>query len=898
MGARTTPVHAPVMCSTRVLVPRVAMVLAMAGLVYAPSPVVSQPIIAPAPDWVIVHDIPEVDERELSSRSGSSYVLLMDVQHDLVSKSVYLHFAVKILSHEGVQQLSEVSMDHDPSFQTLTLHRLQLRRGDRIIDKLGADPVHTLQRETNLESYIYDGTLTSQIHVSDVRIGDIIEYSYSRRGQNPAYGDHDFGHLLIDSFVSAELYLLRILVPDGRKVNFRYSGTDLKPEVLQGARYTEYRWKQEKLEEKTLDNNIPNWYTPFALVEYTDFNSWREMVEWALPLYEVAQPERQRLRELAGDVLSLEPESILKAIRFVQDEIRYLSLSEGMSAYMPHPPTQVWEQRYGDCKDKALLLSTLLTEMGVEAHPMLVSTAAPQEAEEFTIAPVEFNHCVVALRYRDRLYFVDPTISHQGGELENLFFPSYNFGLIVSADSDDLIPLPVSTCGSIIVTERVILDDDNGGTLFVKTRYSGERADMMRQYFAMSDLGSIQTLYLSYKARLYPDIRVNRPMSFDDDSRDTDNVITVYEYYGVQNIWGQKGDDEESGQLELFPLDLSASLQWNSSPKRTMPYAVGRVLYSHEFVVETSRQWNVAPEEFAISGDGFEYRQQVSRNGHRLTVVHRYQRTKSYIDAPAVAEFVAKHDQIRAQLACFLPRGGVGVESGNRGWMILLVILVGFAGALWGAFKSQPSYRVKTVETSLHVHDQNDDRADELEQLAAARLRAGVPGPEVVAWVVDHGVSPGMAAMLVKDLATRCSRPMTVGWFAVALRKYAVFEGRARRGEYWFFNLVYAIIGVSAAVMDHVLGFAFEATALGPIWPIYYMVCLVLFMPSLAVTVRRLHDVGRSGWFYLISFVPVLGGIWLLVQMCRDGTPGENKYGPDPKLEVVSTGRGADPVPA
>ena len=119
-----------------------------------------------------------------------------------------------------------------------------------------------------------------------------------------------------------------------------------------------------------------------------------------------------------------------------------------------------------------------------------------------------------------------------------------------------------------------------------------------------------------------------------------------------------------------------------------------------------------------------------------------------------------------------------------------------------------------------------------------------------------------------------------MNWYVKVLKNYAVFSGRARRKEYWMFVLFNFIFSVIAMILDKILGLAFENVGYGPIYLLY---CLAVFIPGLAVSVRRLHDIGKSGWFILISLIPFIGPIWLLVLMCTDSEPGENDYGPNPK---------------
>lgn len=121
-----------------------------------------------------------------------------------------------------------------------------------------------------------------------------------------------------------------------------------------------------------------------------------------------------------------------------------------------------------------------------------------------------------------------------------------------------------------------------------------------------------------------------------------------------------------------------------------------------------------------------------------------------------------------------------------------------------------------------------------------------------------------------------------MNYYLKVLQNYANFNGRARRKEYWMFTLFNIIFTIIASILDNILGLANDLTGYGPIYIIY---ALAMLIPGLAVAVRRLHDVGKSGWMLFIAFIPLIGAIWLLVLMVTDGITGSNEYGPDPKNE-------------
>lgn len=116
-------------------------------------------------------------------------------------------------------------------------------------------------------------------------------------------------------------------------------------------------------------------------------------------------------------------------------------------------------------------------------------------------------------------------------------------------------------------------------------------------------------------------------------------------------------------------------------------------------------------------------------------------------------------------------------------------------------------------------------------------------------------------------------------YYLLAFKKYLQFSGRSNRSEYWYFVLFHVIFVVVALILDTIMGSSLAGTPYGMIYLLYI---LVTFLPGLALTVRRLHDTDKSGWWVLISIIPLIGSIWLLVYLATEGTKGENKYGPDP----------------
>ena len=122
-----------------------------------------------------------------------------------------------------------------------------------------------------------------------------------------------------------------------------------------------------------------------------------------------------------------------------------------------------------------------------------------------------------------------------------------------------------------------------------------------------------------------------------------------------------------------------------------------------------------------------------------------------------------------------------------------------------------------------------------------------------------------------------------MNYYLKVLRQYVDFKGRARRAEYWNFVLFNTLISIVLTLIDIVLGTGAMAGGYGVIGTLY---SLAVFLPFLGVSVRRLHEVGKSGWFSLVVLIPLIGIIWLLVIFCMDSQRGENEWGKSPKGAV------------
>ena len=130
-------------------------------------------------------------------------------------------------------------------------------------------------------------------------------------------------------------------------------------------------------------------------------------------------------------------------------------------------------------------------------------------------------------------------------------------------------------------------------------------------------------------------------------------------------------------------------------------------------------------------------------------------------------------------------------------------------------------------------------------------------------------------------------------WYLKVLRNYVGFSGRARRTEFWMFTLFNMVASIITQLIDRIFGWEDWSAYAGPVTTLYF---LAVFLPSLAVAVRRLHDTNRSGWWLLLGLVPLVGFIVLIVFYAQAGNSGANKYGADPRTPRATRAPGRVPT--
>jgi transglutaminase-like putative cysteine protease len=633
-----------------------------------------------APAWI---DTVAVDEHAATSnvRSGIEG-LLDDHQVRVAGANVdeYFRRVRQVVTSAGVQNASELNIDFDPSFQRLVLHDVVVIRGGKRIDELARDEVRIIEKESDASESIYDGQLTALLFLKDVRPGDILDYSWSLEGSNPLLGGRYADEFDFSTGVPTRLMRHRLVWPKGRPLHVS------KPAQISGDAWI---WERRNVAATDAEDSTPDWYEPSEVVQVTEYGSWSEVAKWADALFQLDDASRATIAGIAGDIRKsnhTRDAQVVAAIRFVQDDIRYLGIEMGRGSHEPRQPAVVMNQRYGDCKDKALFLAALLRELGVEAYPALVNTKLRRHLDDFLPSPFLFDHVITEVLDGGRTYWIDGTLADQGGTLATIDTPGDERALIVQPETTALANIVVQSHGSINVEEIIsgsresgVVETDSDTrhpspdshrfTLEVTSTYSGRDADDMRAELSGLSLADVAKTHLNRYAADHPRIEALGAPSITDDR--SGNVIVLRERYAIRDLW-------TNGSWTYYPRAIEQHLTRPETLVRSMPLAVAYPRnVTERLSIRGGANAQVEDNDNVVASPALHYEQHVAR-GHDLVITTTLRAMKDSVSSAEVPDHLAALNEMHDALAVTLEpaKKSIAPRAAELGGGIVIIGIV------------------------------------------------------------------------------------------------------------------------------------------------------------------------------------------------------------------------------
>ncbi|WP_044398209.1 DUF3857 domain-containing transglutaminase family protein [Lacinutrix sp. Hel_I_90] len=610
------------------------------SLLFICQSVIAQVKKAPAPNWVETIEYSLDPEVNLDDLTQGTITLLYDHQVHVPKAVSYTQFVTKIFDNVGIQEASSISVDYDPSYQTLKFHSVTINRDGEIIDKFQSDNFQLMRRETNAENHLYDGSMSAVLNISDVRTNDIIEYSYSIAGFNPIHKGKFSDVYYLDSYVPVGKIAVTIF--SDSELNYKGINNPEVPNIKKMNGLYQYVWVNENTEKVLFEDYSPSWKLDYQTVFVSNYDSWESVVNWGIKTYTINEKPSADLLKKIKNIVSenkTKGEKIKATLNFVQNDIRYLGLEDGIGAYKPFTPNKVFKQRFGDCKDKSLLMTTMLNNMGIEAYPMLVNTTLKETITEFLPSPVFFDHCVVkVIDVAGKGLYYDPTITNQGGSYKTTYFPDYQYGLVLAPETTDFDQIFSDSENKIEIYDEYSLEAiGKGATLKVTSTYYDSEADAMRSYFKNNSINAIAKEYADYYSNYYFNIEATKKPEYQDNVED--NKFQVTEAYKIDSLWRPMTEKKGYISAHFSPSTIEGLLYVPTKEERKDPLS----LYfpstkEHRIKIKLQSPWDIKREKLEINFSGFQYKWNVDYDSTKKEIDLRYF-LKTQKDHISVKEF-------------------------------------------------------------------------------------------------------------------------------------------------------------------------------------------------------------------------------------------------------------------
>ena len=603
-------------------------------------------VLAPTPAWV---ENIAIAEQPAGSAREALHMLLQDEQVDLSGdKPVhYRRTRVAVMERAGLEQASSVSLGFNPRFQTLAIHDIAVLRNGRRIDQLRSARIDIAQRERQLESGVYDANLDAIVTLADVRVGDVVELAYSITGENPVFNKKYSNFFAMGARMPIANWRVQIRYPASRQLQHQARGAAVELVEQRHGGLKILRASAANIPALQLEQAIPRWVDVLPLLQVTEYASWAELAGWATQLYGVREELPADLASLADGFKAAsasQEEAVQKALAWVQDEIRYYSIAVGENSHRPSPPAQTFSRRYGDCKDKSVLLTALLRRMGVAAQPALVSMQKGRAVGNWLPSPKLFDHVIVQASIGSRSVWLDPTATHQSSSLDKLGLDNFGLALPALASTRELVAVqqaPGGLPGSEVNERFRITRHGEPVLLEVEMRHTGRLAEAVRAQLASDGVQRMVEGVRSDYARFFPSFRLEGEPQLTDDRQANLIILTLRARLASYGHY-------EMGRVainDIYPRSFAAWLRLPGLAGRRYPVALpGPSELKHRVEIEfPGKIGQRSPPPFEWRDPRLHLRRHVTMQERKLRVDFQVAILSDHVALPDLASFAEQY---------------------------------------------------------------------------------------------------------------------------------------------------------------------------------------------------------------------------------------------------------------
>ncbi|HEY9195930.1 MAG TPA: DUF3857 domain-containing transglutaminase family protein, partial [Mucilaginibacter sp.] len=596
--------------------------------------------IAPKPTWLSVFKPYNQRPSARSIEKGFFYALIEQQQH-VELQADYHHIIKEIVSEAGIQNASQISIGFDPSFERLDFHEIVIWRDNKPINRLNVSAFKVIADEKDLSNFIYQGSYTALLILDDIRKGDRIEYSYTITGRNPIFQGRFCDDIVFQWYQPIAHEYTVLIASAKRKLNFKAFNTIPKAVITESNGLRRYEYENFQVPAARDDDNQPAWYEGRSRVQISEFASWADVVAWASsinpPAVNIRGELAAKIAEIKAKTKENKVEYFREAVKTVQNEVRYMGIEIGQYSHRANNPEKVFKQRYGDCKDKSLLLVSMLKAGGIDASMVLVNTSVREHLVDYIPTYYAFDHAVVMANVNGKQVWIDATIDYQGGKGTDIYFPNYGLGLVLKAGNSSLTAIPQSKTGKIVFNDTYKVINDRSPVEFtVTTTYTLNEADDIRGRLASTGMAETEKNYLEYYSKTYAKIEQKDSVTVIDDQ--DNNIFTTKETYIIKDFF-HTDTETNKRSVDLYANYISQQLPSITGQTKT-PVSLSYPLnYDYTISVILGGGWDITEKTNSVNRDYFKFSSDYSAVGDTLLLNYKLSYLKDHVPVNKLAEF-------------------------------------------------------------------------------------------------------------------------------------------------------------------------------------------------------------------------------------------------------------------
>lgn len=594
----------------------VRLMLCVTCLVSLSFPVSAQDLlsyvsIGTPPSWVTV--APAEKPQATKGYADPLEYLIADqqIRTDAQSRHSYGRYAFRLNTTVAVEGNSTVTVDFDPEFQTVIFHTLEVTRHGQTRALLDLSEFSLYRAETDRDNLIYNGTLQLSYIVPDLRVGDVLDYSFSVVGKNPAIGPHASESVQLEYGIPVGFLRTRLLFPEDYSISLTPMAGAGAPveEVIGGDKV--YAWAARDVPARRVEDNQPRDTISYPGTLASSFESWQDVGRYFAPFYDVTGPKAGPIAEVAARIRAehaSDAERLRAALGFVQREVRYLGIELGAGGYIPRPATQVLDRRFGDCKDMVVLLTTLLDALDIKAAPLLVNSATLGGVAQIGPTYAAFDHVIAVAWLDDKTYFLDPTRGEQLGDLDRLQQGNFGKGVVIAADSPGLIDVaaPLPPFFKVFKDRFVTTAYDDAIRLISVSEYYMREADSIMSWVKSDGKKEVERQFLEYYQGVFDGLEATGPLELE--VFEAEGMVRLTADYRIPEGWEYRQEEGETHRyLAVEPNGFFDHLpELDTVPRRTARAIAHPVRTRVDVEVVLDDTWELEAEDDQFEHPAFD----------------------------------------------------------------------------------------------------------------------------------------------------------------------------------------------------------------------------------------------------------------------------------------------------